>query len=405
MEPATTYNPDRHMADLRHVLASGRKRIGLLLGAGAPMSMSVPGDDNGSGDRSPLIPDIDTLTSIVIESLSVDDRRTVDQLTSDIDGQTNIEVVLTRVRQLGLAIGDSSVYGLNGPQYQALADRICSEIGRRVAASLPQGANPYSHLVHWISGTQRDESVEIFTPNYDLLMEEALERDRVPYFDGFVGSHRSFFNPASVVSDRLPPRWSLLWKLHGSIGWRPYSGTVIRTGDRKDTTLIYPDHLKYDHIGRLPFSAFFERLRTFLTTADTLLICCGFSFRDSHLCSAIVESLSANKHTAVLAFQYKDLAEETNAVQCAEICPNLAIYAKNGAVMNGVSGSWELGQPQSTDWANVRRMFWNNEDREFTLGDFSHLARFLAFTASPAGSGLSAEHTPDEAGAQSSDGG
>ncbi len=34
--------------------------------------------------------------------------------------------------------------------------------------------------------------IELFTTNYDLLLEEALEDEEIPYFDGFVGSKKSF---------------------------------------------------------------------------------------------------------------------------------------------------------------------------------------------------------------------
>ena len=35
----TVHNPDRYMGDLRQILAQGRKRIGPLVGAGAPASI------------------------------------------------------------------------------------------------------------------------------------------------------------------------------------------------------------------------------------------------------------------------------------------------------------------------------------------------------------------------------
>jgi hypothetical protein len=39
----------------------------------------------------------------------------------------------------------------------------------------------------------RDFSKEIFTTNYDLVIEKSLEAIRAPYFDGFVGSYEPFF--------------------------------------------------------------------------------------------------------------------------------------------------------------------------------------------------------------------
>ena len=217
---------------------------------------------------------------------------------------------MTQVRKLAQAIGTACVHGVNAEGYRAIAERICEEIGKCVNATLPQEPNPFSEVASWISGTRRVHSIEIFTPNYDLLIEEALERARAPYFDGFSGSHRPFFDAASVSTDMLPSRWTRLWKLHGSLGWRVSNDTVVRTGSREATELIYPDHLKYDQITRQPYSALFERLRSFLTSPDTLLLCSGFSFLDSHICAVLDEAMAANSHSAIFAFQYNQLSRE-----------------------------------------------------------------------------------------------
>jgi len=39
------HNPDQYMASLRQIIAQGRKRIGLLVGAGAPAGIFPPGSD------------------------------------------------------------------------------------------------------------------------------------------------------------------------------------------------------------------------------------------------------------------------------------------------------------------------------------------------------------------------
>ena len=224
----------------------------------------------------------------------------------------------------------------------------------------------------------------MFTPNYDLLLEEAFERARLPYFDGFTGAHLPFFDPASISDDKLPARWSRIWKLHGSLGWDVRGDAIVRTGNRNATKLIYPDHLKYDEITRQPYSALFARLREFLTTPDSLLICSGFSFFDSHICAVLEESLSANTHTAIFAFQYRNLADEGLAIKLALNRPNLSIYARDGAIIFGVRGSWQPGQPPTDEWEGIRRTFWKTgtgeEPNEFLLGDFAKLARFFALT-------------------------
>ena len=377
-EASTIHNPDRYMSDLRQVLSQGRKRIGLLIGAGAPTSIL------SEDELRPPIPAVDSLTDSVIDAIGVDDELMAN-LKRQIERNgflVNIETILTQVRRLAQAIGSEKVYGLDGSQYDSIAETICREIGKQVGASLPLYQNPFTDLVSWISGTQREHPIEIFTSNYDLLIEEAFERRRVPFFDGFSGSYQPFFDAASVSSGKFPSRWSLLWKLHGSLGWDISGDTVVRTGQKDVTGLIYPDHLKYDQVTKLPYSALFERLRQFLLTPDTLLICIGFSFRDSHICAEIDEALAANEHTAVYAFQFRKLEKESEAAKIAHYRPNMSIYARDRALVSGVEGTWQPGELPSDDWRAIRQTFWrqpsDGDDGGFILGDFEKLSRFLA---------------------------
>ena len=386
MSETTVHNPDRFMVDLRQILSQGRKRIGLLIGAGAPVAVRV--DANGKLDEKgdPLIPDVARLTTSVIEGLGVNDRKVIESILPELGNNPNIETILTRFRQLSQAIGAAEVHGLNGEAYNKLAERICDKIGAIVAPSLPKEPNPFTELVSWIGGTHREHPVEIFTPNYDLLVEEAFERVRLPYFDGFSGSHRPFFDSTSISDDLLPARWSRIWKIHGSLGWELHQNSIVRTGSREATRLIYPDHLKYDQITRQPYSALFERLRSFLTTPDSLLLCSGFSFFDAHITAVLDEALAANAHTAILAFQHNPLDEETLPVGLAQRHPNMSVYARDGAVIFGIQGKWQPGQPPTDEWENIRRTFWSFEGAEkegqFLLGDFAKFARFFALAQS-----------------------
>ena len=375
MTQATIHNPDRFIVDLRQILSRGRKRLGLLIGAGAPVSVSVNGQ--------PLIPDVNGLTNAILDDLNPKDKEIIAKLLIELGDNPNIETILTRIRRLSQAIGNAEVYGLNADCYEAMAERICKKIGYIVSPHLPDGQNPYTELVSWIGGTRRDHPIEIFTPNYDLLLEEAFERARLPYFDGFTGSHKPFFDPASISDDELSPRWSRLWKIHGSLGWEISGDMVIRTGNREDATLIYPDHLKYDQITRLPYSALFERLRAFLMTPDSLLLCTGFSFSDAQITAVLDEALAANTHTAILAFQYRRLDEEGAAVKLARRRPSLSVYARDRAMIFGIPGTWKPGKPPTDDWEAIRSTFWQHgnadADEGFLLGDFKALARFFAF--------------------------
>jgi hypothetical protein len=166
----TVHNPDQYMGSLRQIIAQGRKRIGLLVGAGAPASIQVVGGE-------PLIPTTDQLTEIVLKQLKDVYRQAIEAVKAETD-PPNIENILSRVRSLASVIGATSVHGLDAAGYNNLGQAICNEIGQIANVSLPDGATPYSEIVTWIAGTDRSHAVEIFTTNYDLLFEQALERGK-----------------------------------------------------------------------------------------------------------------------------------------------------------------------------------------------------------------------------------
>ena len=384
MAVEVTHNPDRFISDLRLILSQGRKRIGLLIGAGAPASIKIDSTGGISESGRPLIPTITGLTDAVVGSLAGPAKHAVDLILTEFTETPNVEDILSRVRLLAKALGSGALYELSGNEYEALGQSLCERIGTIVNSTLPAGPNPYSELMGWISGTVRPWPIELFTTNYDLLFEEAFERAKVPYFDGFSGGHAPFFDPSSVAANDMPSRWGRLWKLHGSLGWALEDDTIVRGRGRTATSLIYPDHLKYDQIRKLPYSAFFERLRRFLLTPDSLMITCGFSFSDAHVSAVLDEALATNGNTAIFAFQFNELNREKSACLMGYSRPNFSVYATDGAVIRGVAGRWQLGDPPNKDWADIRRTFWGarvpGTNAIFTLGDFQAFCRFVALS-------------------------
>lgn len=377
MPTKTVHNPDQYMCDFRHVLTHNKKKIGVLIGAGAPVSINTAQPNE---QRRPLIPDIEGLTEIVYQGLDHDtERPAFDAIVSEL-GQKNIELVLSRVRSLAEVIGNFKVHGLNALGYKHLAEKICSIIKEVVSKELPKGDNPYSHLISWINGINRNFAVELFTTNYDLLLEEAMERVRTPYFDGFSGSRCAFFDPSSISSNDLPAKWIRLWKLHGSINWATNSiGEVVRGDGSGEGTMVYPSHIKYNQTQSAPFSSLFDRLKSFLLEPDTLLLTTGFSFADAHITAKLDECLSENRSSAIFAFQFKTLKEENYATEAARRNPNISVYCSDGAVINGVEAPWDLlGETPSKNWEIIRNEYWNDKTKTFGLGDFVSFAKFLA---------------------------
>jgi len=346
--------------------------------------MSIYVNQNGDLDQSghPLVPGVDELTTMVLKAIADETQRAAAAaLAKELGTGANIEAILSKIRLLQNAVGTETVHNLNAAGYQSLGQTICTQIGKIVDARLPPQRNAYNELIAWISGTLRSHAIEIFTTNYDLLFEEAFEKVRAPYFDGFTGGRAPFFDPVSVAGDDLPSRWSRLWKLHGSLGWSLESGMIVRGRGATATELIYPDHLKYDLTQKQPYTALFERLKNFLLTPDTLLMTIGFSFRDAHVAAVLDEALAMNANAAVFAFQYGLLEQEKSSCEMAFDRPNISVYAGDGAVINGIAGEWQPGETPK-NWEEIRKSFWGTEPGEtkpeFLLGDFVMFARFCS---------------------------
>lgn len=383
--------PYRQAALLQQALTPDKMRVAFFLGAGCPAAVRV-GDGN---QTNPLIPDIRGLTKEVREKIEGNGKfktavvTILRRLAETGIKEPNIEQILTHVRALGEIIGNSTIDGLSKAALNDMDEEICRLTTDVVKVRLPGDDTPYHHLATWIGGVQRAHPVEIFTPNYDLLVEQALEQRRVPYFDGFVGSDRTFFDVASMEQDKLPARWSRLWKVHGSINWwRTSLGNVERRADvaAGDRQMIYPSHLKYDQSRRLPYLAMLDRLRAFLAREQAVLITCGFSFSDQHLNEVILQGLSGNPNSVCFGLLYGDRADYQEAVNRARKQSNLSLLAFDGAVLNTMERDWhsekkedhilhglavETGEFKERTKAEATRC-------KFLLGDFKTFGTFLA---------------------------
>ncbi len=86
--------------------------------------------------------------------------------------------------------GNDIVRGLRAANLETLDETICQVIYDLAEKALLDSETPYHRVAEWVDGIRRDKPVEIFTTNYDFLMEQALEDRRIPYFDGFAGARK-----------------------------------------------------------------------------------------------------------------------------------------------------------------------------------------------------------------------
>ena len=154
----------------------------------------------------------------------------------------------------------------------------------------------------------RKSPINIFTTNYDLYNEQALDLLSFPYNNGFVGTYKRSFNPASYkyayvedmnlskhIWERVPNFYNL-YKLHGSISWVK-DCTKIREIDynhisEDDTVMIYPTPLKDRSTLMTPYSDLFRAMETALLRKNSVLITLGYSFADDHINRLILNSLA-----------------------------------------------------------------------------------------------------------------
>lgn len=356
------HHASQHIDYVRQCLRQNKAPVGLFLSAGCGVSVEV--------DSKPLVPDIAGMTAQVRAKLETDKDLTkpLKALIGTFDeAMPNIEELLSRTRALTAVADAGPVHGLRIEQLEKLETAISEAISDLIDVTLPSGSTPHRSLAAWASAGLRAEPVEIFTTNYDLLFEQALELVGVPYFDGFVGANRPFFDAAALDRDKLPPRWLRLWKLHGSINWRrDEKGSVYRTfvTETESPTLIHPSHLKYDESRKMPYLAMIDQFRGFLRKRRATLVICGFSFGDEHLEDVLLQELEGNPTAAAFALMYGELGDHRRAVTLAEKRPNLSVYARDGAVVGTQRAPWAADA--------------EGKETQVDLGDFQALGALLA---------------------------
>ncbi|MGA2614297.1 MAG: SIR2 family protein [Spirochaetia bacterium] len=383
-------DPIKQVGYIQQCLSSDKMPIGIFIGAGCPMAV------RGDAAAPPLIPDIAGITKVVRQKLSESAgcapllKIVEAHFTKDGRTDVNIEHILSHIRALRAVAGAEEVRNLSAENLDLLDHQICDIIHELADKSLPGSETPYHRLASWVEAVGREKPVEIFTTNYDLLMEQALEDCHVPYFDGFAGSNRPFFDLRAMEEDKLPPRWARLWKVHGSINWYQTTAKgVFRGGTRNEQgskRVIHPSHLKYEESRRLPYLAMIDRLRAFLKQPTAVLVLCGYSFRDDHLNEVIVQGLQYTQTAIAFALLHGNIAKYTQATKLACERSNLSLLAPDGAVISGRQGKWpvkdaEVAETEAIEWVKWLAVDPAREDSKRTaqlqLGDFAVFGLFL----------------------------
>lgn len=161
----------------------------------------------------------------------------------------------------------------------------------------------------------------IFTLNYDTLVEQAADAEGVVTVDGFVGSVRRTFRPESYDHDLYFPaettegrvhrldRVLHLYKLHGSVTWtaeepsweNPY-GIRAHAEEMPDDqpVLIYPTPAKWGKALGMPYAELLRRFSAAVVRPQSVLFVLGYGFGDEHICAIVRQALAIPSFTLVI---------------------------------------------------------------------------------------------------------
>jgi hypothetical protein len=160
-----------------------------------------------------------------------------------------------------------------------------------------QTSRYHERFLSRIGGSERWPR-DIFTLNYDTVIEASLEAIRLPYTDGFVGAENAYFEPALFTHKGHNARPFQIYKLHGSINWQRDPDGFVRRKPVKSLTstgesiVVYPSEQKYVQtqfgVYETLMALFRERLRR--PSANNNLVCLGYSFNDEHINEALIDA-------------------------------------------------------------------------------------------------------------------
>lgn len=279
-----------------------------LLGSGASFCAGLPG--------------VSRLTDLVGSQLQTAARTTFEEMTRFLTDNgivnPNIEEVLSELQYRLSALASPPQ---DKERLEVTFDEVCRCIQNALKVDGP--TEYHKDFINRIVSRRAAEPakkappVQIFTTNYDLLIELACEESSIVAINGFEGIFDRRWTPACFDYDigratshaktsRFEPsaRHIRLYKLHGSLSWFEDNGQFYEekpwTVPAKTPLIIYPSRLKYAESIRPPFGWLFHRFDTAVNKAK-LLICIGYRFGDEHLNEYIFSGLDNGLSLLVLS--------------------------------------------------------------------------------------------------------
>jgi hypothetical protein len=184
-----------------------------------------------------------------------------------------------------------------------------------------------SFLVSFASRSATRERLNIFTTNYDRIIEYGAELAGIRLIDRFVGTLNPIFRSSRVEVDmhynppgiRGEPRYlegvAHFTKLHGSLDWifqndyvrriaLPYGAVNISIyTEGVENLMIYPNSAKDRETSEYPYVELFRDLAAAVCRPNSTLVIYGYSFGDEHINRVIADMMTIpSTHLVIISF-------------------------------------------------------------------------------------------------------
>jgi hypothetical protein len=202
----------------------------------------------------------------------------------------------------------------------------------------PAADNLISFLLSFASRTASRERLNVFTTNYDRLIEYGCDLVGLRPVDRFVGGLSPVFRSSRLEIDmhydppgiRGEPRYLegviKLTKLHGSLDWRYEHHVLTKRGvafgageavadlprDPYDALIIYPNPAKDVETLEYPYADLFRDFAAGICRPNSALVTYGYGFGDDHI-NRVIEDMLTIPSTHLVVVSYSDVGGRIGA--------------------------------------------------------------------------------------------
>jgi len=201
-----------------------------------------------------------------------------------------------------------------------------------------------SFLLSFASRAAARERLNLFTTNYDRLIEHGCDLAGLHVIDRFVGALSPVFRASRLSIDvhynppgiRGEPRYLegviRLCKIHGSLDWRwedgelrqcalPFGAAAEHPGiptEPSDSVMIYPNPAKDVETLNYPYAELFRDFAAAICRPNSSLVTYGYGFGDDHVNRVIKDMLTIpSTHLVIIAWDRTNPDTEADAMNAS----------------------------------------------------------------------------------------